>query len=228
MNYILEKNIWTEADFEQMGWHDATVYKMALTNNLLLDIDYIFKWNSPEVEGLGFTFWVAPATLCFRNVKNLQFDIDVLFDGAFEIEDIEKKEVAGGIHWTIITRQGEFEFLSEGYTQAIRQQPSFQYQQFIGYGERSGLSVELITDQSNSYVLSEAYKEQKAKNADLYNHAKNYYQHALALKNLRQKRDDGQIATKEYLVQKKELTNMIEGYLLLLKGTMFEPNAIPG
>src|SRR5690242_20793394 len=91
MSYNLEKNIWTENDFEQMGWHDAIIYKIAFGNNLLLDIDYIFQWNQPEIEGLGFTFWIAPATLCFRNVKNLKFDIDVAFDGAFQIEDLEKE-----------------------------------------------------------------------------------------------------------------------------------------
>ena len=24
--FTLDKNIWTEADFEFMGWHDATIY----------------------------------------------------------------------------------------------------------------------------------------------------------------------------------------------------------
>ena len=38
-------------DFEQMGWHDATVYGISLSKNLEIDLDYIFQWNQPEVEG---------------------------------------------------------------------------------------------------------------------------------------------------------------------------------
>jgi hypothetical protein len=223
MNYILEKNIWTETDFEHMGWHDATVYKIALNNDLLLDIDYIFKWNKPEIEGLNITFWIAPATLCFPNVKGLRFDIDFLFDITLEIDDIKKSTIDEGSLWTIITRQGEIEFISEGYTQTIRQHPSFQYRQFIGFQERGGISIEQITDQKNSYVLSDTYKDQRAKVAELYNHAKNYYQYKLDFESLNRKRDIGQVPTKDYLTQKKELTNMIEGYLRLLKGTQFEP-----
>jgi len=29
----LEKNIWTEKDYNQMGWHDCTIYAMAFKEN---------------------------------------------------------------------------------------------------------------------------------------------------------------------------------------------------
>jgi len=32
--YELEKKIWTETDFEQMGWHDCPIYKIRLTDYL--------------------------------------------------------------------------------------------------------------------------------------------------------------------------------------------------
>ena len=51
MEYLLEKKIWTDADFAQMGWHDCRIYKLRLTRDLELDIDYIFRWNQPEIEG---------------------------------------------------------------------------------------------------------------------------------------------------------------------------------
>lgn len=41
-NYELEKWVWTENDFEQMGWHDATIYGVRLNQNLEIDLDYIF------------------------------------------------------------------------------------------------------------------------------------------------------------------------------------------
>lgn len=223
MSYELEKDIWTEKDYDQMGWHDNFIRKIVMNKDLLLDIDYIFKWNRAEVEGMGFTFWISPATLCFHNIKDLNLDIDLLFDGAFEIEDIEKASDTEAMHWTIITQQGEISFASDGYTQFIRQQPTFEYRQLIGFGERGGLSVERTTSQPNPYLLTEQYKEQRAREFDLYNHSKNYHQYKLSLDILRKKRDDGEIQTKEFLVQKKELSGMIEGYRLLLKGTLFEP-----
>ena len=44
--YHLEKTIWTDTDFEQMNWHDCPIHAFSFNDNfeLLLDIDYIFKW----------------------------------------------------------------------------------------------------------------------------------------------------------------------------------------
>ncbi len=46
--YILEKSIWTDLDFENMGWHDSRIHSVAFGENfeLIFDIDYIFKWLS--------------------------------------------------------------------------------------------------------------------------------------------------------------------------------------
>lgn len=224
MEYILEKDIWTEADFDQMGWHDSTIYKMVLSGDLALDIDYIFKWNQPEVEGLIFTFWVAPSTLVFKSIRDLRFDLEVLLDDAFQIDDIEREETAAGIRWTIITQRGEMEFISEGYEQFVRQQPTFQYRQFIGYVERNGHSLERTTQQENPYLSGEAYKAKRVRDAELYDYAKRHRQKKLELESLQKKRENGEIGTKEYLLVKKELCNAIDGYGYWLKGTLFEPS----
>ncbi|MDQ0997018.1 hypothetical protein QFZ34_002200 [Phyllobacterium ifriqiyense] len=45
MNY---SEIWTEADFVDMGWHDAVLYSMSFpqaNHAIRLDIDYISKWH---------------------------------------------------------------------------------------------------------------------------------------------------------------------------------------
>ena len=77
-DYTIEKWIWTEADFEVMGWHDNRIYALAFsadTFELILDIDYIFKWINPEPGETFFQFWTAPATLVFQNVYDVEFDI---------------------------------------------------------------------------------------------------------------------------------------------------------
>ena len=48
--YKLEKWIWTEADFDVMGWHDSQIHATAFFPEdfeLVLDIDYIFDWVHP-------------------------------------------------------------------------------------------------------------------------------------------------------------------------------------
>ena len=88
--YQLEKWIWTESDLEKMGWHDATVYGFRLNKNFEIDLDYIFQWNQPEVDGFHFTFWVAPCTLVFQSPKELSFELtQSLNDKWLEIEGIK-------------------------------------------------------------------------------------------------------------------------------------------
>ena len=43
----LEKAVWTDGDFEAMGWHDARLYSFLTlpdTFELAFDIDYIVQW----------------------------------------------------------------------------------------------------------------------------------------------------------------------------------------
>jgi hypothetical protein len=51
----LTKSIWSDADFDVMGWHDVTIHGLCvqpgasdnLLPRLLLDIDYIVRWVHP-------------------------------------------------------------------------------------------------------------------------------------------------------------------------------------
>src|SRR5258706_11549197 len=99
--YQLEKKIWTEADLPIMGWHDAPVYGMlfqsdaaTLHNELLFDLDYIFQWIDPIPPDNHFSFRIAPTTLIFKNVINLNLEISheppYIFD--LEILDIHRLE----------------------------------------------------------------------------------------------------------------------------------------
>lgn len=74
------KTIYSDDDFSQMGWHDATVYSMTFPTphffSISFDIDYIFKWHKTEA-GTRYRGWdVAPCTLTFHNVSGLKVALD--------------------------------------------------------------------------------------------------------------------------------------------------------
>ncbi|HMJ69737.1 MAG TPA: hypothetical protein VK508_12625 [Cyclobacteriaceae bacterium] len=127
-SYELEKWIWNEDDFTKMGWHDATVYGMKLDGDLVLDLDYIFQWNQPEVEGFYFTFWVAPCTLIFHSATDLSFELTQPIGGDrwIEIDDIDLAEHEGRKKWTIITQQGDISFYAKSFKQLVRRRPTYQ------------------------------------------------------------------------------------------------------
>ena len=48
--YKLEKWIWDDSDFDQMGWHDCKIHGFAFYSDdyeLVLDMDYLFEWLNP-------------------------------------------------------------------------------------------------------------------------------------------------------------------------------------
>lgn len=220
--YELEKKIWTEADFHKMGWHDNHIYKTRLTEDLEFDLDYILQWNEPEVEGLPFSFWLAPSTLVFRQIKNLQFEIDTAFNEAIEIEDIELTTVENENHWTIVTHQGNLEFISEGFTQYIRQKPFFEFGQTISYIERNGFSLDRTTEQNNPNRFESDLLEQRKKDLEHYENAKKRQLKRHEKESLKQARDSGKIKLKDYLIKKREIKEMLDLYDYWLKETKFE------
>jgi hypothetical protein len=219
MKYELEKSIWTDSDFAKMGWHDNHIYKIRLTADLELDIDYIFQWNKPDLEGLSFTFWLAPATLVFKKVKNLSFDFDTKFEDCFEIEDIERDNKN---QWTIIIRQGEFQFTAEGFEQFIRQAPSFQFGQTISYTERNGYSLDRVINQENPNLVRDDVIEKRKQNLEHYENVKKRHLKKLELAELIKSRDNNEIDTQAYLLKKKEINELLFSYDFFLKGTQFE------
>lgn len=222
MKYDLEKRIWTDADFEQMSWNDCMIYKMRVSGDLVLDIDYILQWNQPDVEGLPFTFWIAPATLVFKHVQNLILEIDTTFTEAYEIEDIEKRVTETGITWTIITQRGYIEFTSEGYEQFIRQEPFFQFGQLIPYIDRHGVSLERTTEQENPNRLRDDVTARRQQELKDYEQVKQRHLKRKEKEALEKQRADNKIDTKEYLISKKEIQKALDLYDHALRGTIFE------
>src|SRR6266550_2747235 len=76
----LDRALWTDADFEAMGWHDATVHAIGFDQDeesarLLFDIDYIVRWIDPVPPSEYYSFLIAPATLVFENVWNVEAEV---------------------------------------------------------------------------------------------------------------------------------------------------------
>jgi hypothetical protein len=134
--YKLEKSIWTESDFEIMGWHDSRIYATAFSPEkceIIFDIDYIFQWIHPKQDENYFSFWVSPATLIFENVYNVEFSFQS-YDGALEIDSIKREYVGAPINaqyigknkewiWSIECQQGEIKFRAAGFKQYVRAEP---------------------------------------------------------------------------------------------------------
>lgn len=155
LKYELEKTLWTEDDFENMGWHDSLIYAIGFTPNFefTLDIDYIFKWVHPQEDETHFKFWVAPCTLVFENVYDLKFDIEISSPFELEIADITRDSPQKPINaefikretefsWNIETQQGNITFKAIGYKQYVRKLPVFQESQQIDSEKRGGISLE--------------------------------------------------------------------------------------
>lgn len=153
--YILEKSIWTQDDFDNMGWHDANIYGMIIEKgeepwqgNLIFDIDYIFEWIHPVPPQEYFSFWVAPCTLIFKEVYDVKIDIDYR-GGAFdllEISDLDlisKYEQETGViiyEWQMGLQEGDIRFKSLGFDQIVRKAPVYTNSQVLSLEERGGIS----------------------------------------------------------------------------------------
>ena len=220
--YQIEKWVWTEKDFEKMGWHDATVYGMRLNTNLEIDLDYIFQWNQPEVEGFHFTFWVAPCTLVFESPKELSFELTQSFDDSWlEIEDIEMNIQDDENQWTIITHQGEISFNADSFKQIVRKQPSLQLGQVVPYDERGGFSFDLTPgDTLNTEVRPEIVQRRKKQFED-YDLAKRRYELTQELEHVSQQRESGQVETNDYLNNMKKLKERIDLLTFQLRGSSY-------
>ncbi|MBB4634256.1 hypothetical protein [Longimicrobium terrae] len=149
--YSLDQWIWTEADFERMGWHDATIRAMGFPGDewtFALDIDYILQWINPAPGETHFSFWVAPATLVFENVSDLRIDVEP--QGEISIQDLrrddEQPTLAGfqgpPLHWrwTLDCNEGEITLRATGFRQIFRGAPVRCGGQTLSGEQRGGIS----------------------------------------------------------------------------------------
>ena len=154
--FTLEKAIWTETDFDNMGWHDVHIHALAFsteTHELLMDIDYMFGWVDPEPPENHYTFWIAPCTLVFANVHSFKAEIE--WGLGLEISGVSR-EPAGRPNnadyikkdvewmWLFDCQEGSFTFHSVGYRQITRRIPIRARSQSFPWIERGGVSFDLV------------------------------------------------------------------------------------
>lgn len=156
--YNLEKVIWTEDEFSQMGWHDNLIYGFASDvidenepwkNELYFDIDYIFRWIQPKSPNSHFTFWISPCTLVFKNVFDLKIDIDMSHYFQIQISDLKRAEHENDsshqnyFSWEIeLVDVGEISFNSIGFNQIVRKKPIYSEGLWLGVEKRGGISFD--------------------------------------------------------------------------------------
>lgn len=155
--YQLEKWVWTEADFDRMGWHDCPIHGISTVSEfsdrleLLLDLDYIFEWIN-QGAGRPLAFRVAPATLVFENVYSLRMDIDSRQAG-LNLDELRREgeehapdETTRYWRWNLDLHEGNIRFLSSGFRQYVRKQPVLaQGRQLLDLKSRGGVSFDRPT-----------------------------------------------------------------------------------
>ena len=135
-----------------MGWHDATVYGIAILPELfelVLDIDYLLRWVDPVPPSSNSSFWVSPATLAFQGVQDIASDISIQHIERPTIQEIRRINPSptpvGGLtdwHWTIELHQGKVTFRAHGFKQFFRRPPVQLDSQELGLERRGGLSFD--------------------------------------------------------------------------------------
>lgn len=153
--FQLEKKVWTENDYEQMGWHDCSIYGLTFlpveengTTHLVFDIDYIFKWVKPIQPKQIFSFWVAPCTLVFKDTFALKMNIDrrggttdmLEIADLYLVDKVEQETNKWIYEWAIDLQEGSINFKSSGFDQIVRKKPIYTDGQFLTLDEREGIS----------------------------------------------------------------------------------------
>jgi len=156
---------WTDAEFEDLSWHDCTLWGLAFhppdpetgdwTRDLVLDIDFIVEW----LCGVGgpTRFRVAPAALVFHGITDLRIAVDWGRSGfqvalhEASIDRIEREAITDQkvyldrpyYRWTIRLnwpKGGELCFGAVGFTQTLLAEPVVTEAQRLAPSERRRLT----------------------------------------------------------------------------------------
>jgi len=145
---------WTADDFDEMSWHDVHVHGFRFDTfkddngsaDLVLDIDYILKW---EKSGNGFLFTVCRADLRFHDVFGLKLELDYATPTAgmcpFSLAGLEREIVKlptgyQSYKWRLPINwpKGSLEFQAPGFTQVLTGTPHVQPNQALMDEKRGG------------------------------------------------------------------------------------------
>lgn len=134
------KDVWTEADYAEMSWHDSRIYSISLPNekfSFSMSIDYIFKWEWQEQKLLGF--WVSPCILTFNSVSNFRIDLSYGNNMLLFIDNIIRMDTRptpnGKLNtsdYRIECDNGDLSFSAIGFAQNVLKPPIFTDDQDLG------------------------------------------------------------------------------------------------
>ncbi len=160
----VEKYLWTDDDFDVMGWHDAKVHAVAFDpgdgtsakfvtetdyalergGRLLFDLDYIVEWVQPVPPERHFGFWTSPATLVFENVQWIQGGELELRSASLwlDIADLDESGPDPSGLYKLILEGHNFtlKFWGTGFRQYLRQPPVFAAHQHLSLAAHGGFS----------------------------------------------------------------------------------------
>lgn len=131
--FELEKILWTEKDFRDMGWHDCRLYGVSFDHknySLILDIDYIFKRTDYDESNAEKVFWISPCYLIFENYYNVRIDLDLTNIADIIIGDLLQDNPVltpnGKLtqwRYQVQTNVGDITLYATGYRQIVRESP---------------------------------------------------------------------------------------------------------
>lgn len=151
--YHPEKLIWSDRDFEGMGWHDATVWSMvadAENFEFMVDIDYIFDWVHPEAGETYFKFWVAPVTMVFENASDVYINLKSQ-QGCVAVVEL-RREVIGPspnskytqYRYVFECQEGEIQLEATSFSMYVRRSPALLTAQSFELTSRKGVSFSRV------------------------------------------------------------------------------------
>ncbi|MGN6163197.1 MAG: hypothetical protein ACTHOF_01520 [Flavisolibacter sp.] len=208
-DYQLDKWLWTDADFDAMGWHDSLIYAFKVDQNLYFDIDYIFKWVQPEQDH-WFSFYIAPCTLVFETPTKFHLNLESNeFYTYIEIADLHKHLNSNyKTEWRIDTHIGDIIIEADNFKQFVRRRPTLQTGQQIIPEERGEVSFGTSFDQE--FLETAQIKQIKQERFALRKKATNARHLQNELSALLDKRLKREVDTKQYIIRKRELQRQIE------------------
>ena len=142
----IEKAVWSQSDYEVMGWHDCVVHALAFEPNpdgsgtFLVDLDYIVRWVQTTQPGQAFSFWIAPATLIFEDAWSFEAEVSEYSEIHLALDRIQRSEPDqfGRRWWTLDGHQFTARLLAPGFTQVLRNEPIASHRQSLSIEERGG------------------------------------------------------------------------------------------
>jgi len=140
-------------DFEKYCWHDNPIHGFRIiemehgTGNLELDIDYIVEWICKEDSSCDFK--IAPATLTFKGITELEITLDYKACTAAisppSIHEIKRESFSypngyKSYSWHIVINwptDAYIKFMADGFTQKLNKEPIIYHQQVLPHELRA-------------------------------------------------------------------------------------------